>query len=121
LFFRQRYQTRGLFARAAIEDYLRCARRPETIHAMCEDYRAAATVDRALDEADRGSRHIACPLLVLWGERGKLPDLYDDVIELWRGWARDVQGGPIDCGHFLPEEAPAETLAELLRFFGGER
>jgi haloacetate dehalogenase len=116
-YFRQPYQARELFAPEALDDYLRSARRPETIHAMCEDYRAGATFDSALDEADRGSKRIACPVLVLWGGRGRLPELYDDVLEIWRGWADDVRGRALDCGHFLPEEAPEETLAELLRFF----
>jgi haloacetate dehalogenase len=118
-YFRQRYQARELFAPEALEDYLRCVRRPETIHAMCEDYRAGATYDFELDEADRAaSKRIACPVLVLWGGRGKLPELYDDVLEIWRSWADDVRGRAIDCGHFLAEEAPDETLAELLGFFG---
>jgi haloacetate dehalogenase len=117
-YFRQGYQARGLFAPDALEDYLRCARRPETIHAMCEDYRAGATLDRKHDELDRGRKRIECPVLVLWGGRGKLPELYDDVLALWREWAADVRGRPIDCGHFLAEEAPAETLSELLDFFG---
>jgi haloacetate dehalogenase len=118
-YFRQHYQARELFVPAALEDYLRCARRPETIHAMCEDYRAGATYDFELDEADRAaSKRITCPVLVLWGGRGKLPELYDDVLEIWCGWADDVRGRALDCGHFLPEEAPEETLAELLLFFG---
>ena len=116
-YFQQRYQARDRFAREALDDYLRCARRPETIHAMCEDYRAGATIDRDHDEADRGRRRIDCPLLVLWGGRGKLPELYDDVLALWRGWADDVRGRALDCGHFLPEEAPGETLSALLDFF----
>ena len=116
-YFSQHYQARGLFAPAALDDYLRWARRPETIHAMCEDYRAGATIDRDHDEADRGRRRIDCPLLVLWGGRGKLPELYDDVLALWRGWADDVRGRALDCGHFLPEEAPGETLSALLDFF----
>jgi haloacetate dehalogenase len=117
-YFRQGYQARGLFSPEALEDYLRCVRRPETIHAMCEDYRAGASLDRAHDDADRGRRRIECPLLVLWGGRGKLPSLYDDALDIWRGWAGDVRGRGIDCGHFLAEEAPEETLAELLDFFG---
>ena len=116
-YFQQRYQARDRFAREALDDYLRCARRPETIHAMCEDYRAGATIDRDHDEADRGRRRIDCPLLVLWGGRGKLPELYDDVLALWRGWADDVRGRALDCGHFLPEEAPGKTLSALLDFF----
>jgi haloacetate dehalogenase len=117
-YFRQRYQARELFVPDVLEDYLRCARRPETIHAMCEDYRAGATYDLELDEADRAAaKRIACPVLVLWGGRGKLPELYEDVLEIWRGWADDVRGRAVDCGHFLAEEAPEATLAELLRFF----
>jgi haloacetate dehalogenase len=85
---------------------------------MCEDYRAGATYDFALDEADRGSKRIACPVLVLWGGRGRLPELYEDVLEIWRAWADDVGGRALDCGHFLAEEAPEETLSELLFFFG---
>jgi len=119
-YFSQRYQARDLFEPAALDDYLRCARRPETIHAMCEDYRAGATIDFALDEADRGARRIECPVLVLWGGRGKLPELYDDVLSIWRGWANDVRGRALDCGHYLAEEAPAETLRELLSFFEPE-
>jgi haloacetate dehalogenase len=116
-YFRQRYQARELFAPEALEDYLRSVRRPETIHAMCEDYRAGVTIDFELDEADRGSKRIECPVLVLWGGRGRLGELYDDVLAIWRAWADDVRGRPLDCGHFLAEEAPEETLAELLAFF----
>ena len=115
-YFRQRYQARELFASEALEDYLRCVRRPETIRAMCEDYRAGVTIDFELDEADRGSKRIECPVLVLWGGRGRLDELYDDVLAIWRAWADDVRGRPLDCGHFLAEEAPEETLAELLAF-----
>jgi haloacetate dehalogenase len=100
----------------ALADYLRCARRPETIHAMCEDYRAGATYDFQLDEADRGRRRIACPLLALWGKRGRLDGWYD-VLSIWRDWADDVRGRALDCGHFLPEEAPEDTYAELRSFF----
>jgi haloacetate dehalogenase len=107
-----------LFAPEALEDYLRCARRPETIHAMCEDYRAGAKIDFDLDEADRGAKRIECPVLALWGARGKLGELYDDVLSIWRGWADDVSGEALDCGHFLAEEAPDVTLARLLSFFG---
>jgi haloacetate dehalogenase len=107
---------RDLFAPEALEDYLRCVRNPETIHAMCEDYRAAATIDFALDEADRGKRRITCPVLALWSRRGKLETWYD-VLAIWRDWADDVQGRALDCGHYLAEEAPDETYAELYAFF----
>ncbi len=99
----------------ALEDYLRCVRNPETIHAMCEDYRAAATLDFAYDEADRGTRRIACPVLALWS-RDVLGE-WHDVLAIWRDWADDVRGGALDCGHYLAEEAPDETYAALHSFF----
>ncbi|MDQ6604909.1 MAG: alpha/beta hydrolase [Chloroflexota bacterium] len=108
--------TRDLFAPEALDDYLRCVRNPATIHAMCEDYRAGATMDFALDEADRGTRRIACPTLALWGHRGALDKWYD-VLAIWRDWADDVRGRALDSGHYLAEEAPDETYAELRAFF----
>src|SRR5437588_3535658 len=81
-FFRQRRPERGRtpvehFAPEALDDYLRCFRNPETIHAICEDYRAGATIDCDHDEADRARRRIACPVLALWGRHGKLEEWYD--------------------------------------------
>jgi haloacetate dehalogenase len=99
----------------ALADYLHHLRNPATIHAMCEGYRAAATIDYALDEADRGNRRIACPVLTLWA-RDPL-DRWYDVLAVWRDWADDVRGRVFDCGHYLPEEAPDQTLAELRDFF----
>jgi haloacetate dehalogenase len=107
---------RDLFDPEALADYLRCVRNPETIHAMCEDYRAGATIDFALDEADRGNRRIACPLLALWGRHGQLEAWYD-VLAIWRDWAGDVRGRALDSGHYLAEEAPEEVAAELIDFF----
>jgi haloacetate dehalogenase len=104
------------FAPEALEAYRRAVRDPETIHAMCEDYRAGATLDFEHDEADRGRRRIACPVLVLWGGRDQLEEWYD-VLGIWREWAEDVRGRALDAGHFLPEEAPDETYAELRAFF----
>jgi len=101
----------------AYADYLDCANDPETVHAMCEDYRAGATYDRLLDEADRAAgRTIACPVQVLWGGKGALAAWYD-TLAIWKEWAPDLRGQAIDCGHFLPEEKPAETLAALRGFF----
>jgi haloacetate dehalogenase len=109
------------FRPEAMEEYRRCLRDPETIHAICEDYRAAATIDFAHDAEDReAGRRIACPLRVLWGSRGNLEEWYD-VLDVWRGWADDVQGRSIDSGHYIPEEAPEETLAEVRGFFGRGR
>ena len=105
-------------ASEAMEEYVRCLREPETIHATCEDYRAAATLDFEHDAEDHeAGRRIACPLLALWGSRGFLEGHYD-VLAVWRGWADDVRGWAIDSGHYIPEEAPEETLAEVRAFFG---
>jgi haloacetate dehalogenase len=85
------------------------------VNAICEDYRAGATIDRELDEADRG-RHIACPVLCLWGARGALPFLYGDVLAVWRPWAPDVSGRGVDASHFLVEDQPQDVAAELATF-----
>ncbi|MGH6961784.1 MAG: alpha/beta fold hydrolase [Dongiaceae bacterium] len=106
------------FDAEALAEYRRCFRDPAVIHATCEDYRAGATIDVAIDEADRGRRRIACPVLALWGEVNIGKDM-SIVLELWRDWADDVRGQPIAGGHFLPEEAPDETTAALAAFFAG--
>lgn len=103
------------FTPEAMAEYLRCFRDPEAIHASCEDYRAAASIDLAHDESDMESK-VQAPLLVLWGARGLMERHYD-VLATWRERAADVRGRALDCGHFLPEEAPDETFAELHRFF----
>lgn len=103
------------FTPAAMAEYLRCFADPATIHASCEDYRAAATIDLAHDEADLDVK-IAAPLLVLWGGKG-LMDRHYDVLATWRERAADMRGQALDCGHFLPEERPEETLAALGDFF----
>lgn len=83
------------------------------VHGMCEDYRAAATIDLDHDRADRDAGHrTSVPLRVLWGAHGLVGRLYEPV-ELWREWADTVSGRALDCGHYLPEEAPAEVLAEI--------
>jgi haloacetate dehalogenase len=104
------------FTPEAREEYLRHFKNPEVIHAICEDYRAGATYDFQLDEADRGNKRIACPVLALWGSRGALQNWYD-VLAIWRDWADDVRGRAIESGHFIPEEAPDDAYAELRAFF----
>ena len=101
-----------------VAEYVRCFSDPATIHATCEDYRAGATIDFQIDKADYGKRKIACPMLALWGERGfgKGNDDSADPLADWREWADDVRGQPIRGGHFLPEEAPEETLKALEAF-----
>jgi haloacetate dehalogenase len=106
----------GLFAPEALAAYREAVADPATVHAMCEDYRAMMGVDREHDAADaRRHRTIAAPLLVLWSVRS-LVGRGEDPLAVWRRWADDVQGHAIDCGHFLPEEAPEETLAALRAF-----
>ena len=104
------------FTPEAYAEYARCFRDPACIHASCEDYRAAASIDLVHDEADMATK-IGCPLLALWGEKGLMHRHYD-VLATWRKRAADVRGRALPCGHFLPEEQPQATLAELLSFFG---
>ena len=103
------------FDAGALAEYERCFSQPETIHATCEDYRAAASIDLAHDAASE-SQKVACPLLVLWGERGIVHRFFKPLDD-WRAVADDVRGHSLACGHYLAEEAPDETLRELLAFF----
>jgi len=102
------------FAPEALAEYVRCFSDPTAIHASCEDYRAAAGIDLAHDEADLG-RRIACPLLVLWGRHGTIARCFNPLKD-WAERADDVRGGALDCGHYLAEEAPDELLRELMKF-----
>lgn len=96
----------------ALAEYERCFSNPETIHASCEDYRAAASIDL---EHDAAVQKIACPMLVLWGERGVVNRLFDPLAD-WRAVATDVRGRTLQAGHYLAEEAPDEILRELMQF-----
>ena len=103
------------FARETLAEYERCFD-AATIHASCEDYRAAASIDLIHDDADREEgRKVECPLLTLWGGRGVMEKTYD-VEVVWREYADDVRGKPIDAGHFLAEERSEETARELSDF-----
>ena len=92
---------------------------PATVEAMCEDYRAGATIDRALDDTDReAGRTIACPARALWGGAGALPLFYEDPLELWRPYAPEIEGRAIEgASHFLVEDAPGEVADDLAGFF----
>jgi haloacetate dehalogenase len=100
-----------------LREYRRCFRTPETIHATCEDYRAAAEIDLEIDEADeKAGRKIEAPVLALWGSKGALGKLWN-VLDVWRQHATSsVEGRAIKCGHYLAEEQPQEVLMELLHF-----
>ena len=105
---------RGASTPQAYAEYLRCFRDPATLHAACEDYRAGASIDLVHDEADM-NRKVECPLLILWAERGAMHRLFD-VLATWRERASDVRGKALPGGHFLPEELPDQTYAELRAF-----
>ena len=90
---------------------------PSVVTAMLEDYRAGLGPDRAADDADRDAGPmLACPTLVLWSTRDDMEQLYGDVLAVWRPWARDVQGQPVESGHHVAEEAP-DVLAGALAAF----
>jgi haloacetate dehalogenase len=115
--FRKLSTDSTVFSDALIAEYLRTFGTPEGIHATCEDYRAGATVDLADDRADvAAGRKIACPTLILWGARSVVGKLFQPL-EAWRDLVSSPIGEAIDCGHFIPEEKPDETLHALRGFF----
>jgi len=101
------------FDKRAIAEYVRAFKDPRTIHATCEDYRAAATIDLVHDR--KSKTRLAMPVLVLWGKHGVIEALFDCLAD-WREVAADVRGRALACGHFIAEEKPRELLAELRRF-----
>jgi len=105
--------TPGALTDEAVAEYRRCFD-AATIHATCEDYRAGATVDLVHDQADQ-ERKVSCPLLALWSRTGS-GSLYDVLSEWRERGAGSVRGRALDCGHFLPEERPEETTAEIAAF-----
>ena len=102
------------FNKAAIREYVNAFKDPKAIHASCEDYRAAGTIDLVHDRRDLRKK-IRMPVMALWGKRGVIHKMFN-CLEDWREVAENVSGRAIDCGHFIPEEAPAKTLAEIRRF-----
>ena len=97
--------------------YLSYVSDPATMHAMCEDYRAAASIDLEHDRVDRAAgRTITCPVNVLWGEFGVVNRCFKPLDD-WRAVADDVRGRTVPCGHYIPEEVPEALLAEMLVFF----
>ncbi len=108
----------GFYEPQAIAEYERHFAKPETIHAMCEDYRASASIDLVHDRASRAqSQKIACDTLVLWGERGVVQRLFEPLA-LWQAQcAGEVSGQVMPAGHFIPEQLPQETAQALATFF----
>ena len=102
------------FSKAVLREYARCFRDPRTIHATCEDYRAAAGIDLVHDRKDL-KKKLAMPVLALWGKQGVVEAQFDCLAD-WRAVAKNVTGRALDCGHFLPEERPADVLREVRRF-----
>jgi haloacetate dehalogenase len=108
----------SFFGKEALAEYMRCFRNPATVHAMCEDYRATAGVDLAMDTVDfAGGRRVETPLLVLWGATGAVGRLQKPA-EVWKDYAINIRGAEaLPCGHYLSEEAPEETYRALHDFF----
>ena len=104
------------FSPVALEEYITAHRDPATLHAICEDYRAAFTIDIDHDDADQG-RRLRQPLRVLWGERGIIDRVYG-AVEIWQERAEIVTGAGFDGSHYFPEERPAEVADDIEAFFG---
>ena len=108
----------GAFPESVREAYIDQFRDPERRRAICEQYRAAGTIDVQHDNSDAGVRKIPSPLLALWSKDGPVDSWYEPL-EVWREWADDVRGRSLDGGHFLPEENPDAVLAALQDFLAG--
>jgi haloacetate dehalogenase len=105
----------GRYPTELMDGYRRMLADPAVVQAICEDYRAGATVDRVHDDNDRtAGRRITCPVLALWSGRGALPRLYGDVLQVWRPWAANLSGTAVDATHFLAEDAPEVVAREIV-------
>jgi len=117
-FFRRSFE-RGanaaqVFPPEAVAEYVRCATTPEAIHAMCEDYRAGASIDLVHDEADFADK-VNCPMMALWSATGYVGRT-QDVLQTWREYATDVRGHSMPCGHHIAEEMPEDAHAAIKEF-----
>jgi haloacetate dehalogenase len=110
----------GSFGTDILEEYVSTYRDPARVHGICEEYRAAATIDVEHDQADKdGSKRIECPMLHLWAEGGPLDTLYEKdggPLGIWRQWAPRAQGQAMKGGHFFPEENPEDTVVLVKQF-----
>jgi haloacetate dehalogenase len=105
----------------AAAEYARHTTDPAMIHGMCEDYRAAASIDLKFDDADlKAGKKVQCPLVTLWAANGAMGRLYD-VLAIWKEYGANVSGKglPPPAGHSLQESSPQPTLAELQAFLKG--
>lgn len=102
--------------------YLENLARKSSAHAMCEDYRASSPhngIDLTLDRKDREEGNkVQCPVRVLWGKHGVIQLMYGGGLELWKQCCVSVEGEGLDCGHYIPEEAPGRVLEVVQEFFG---
>lgn len=105
----------GIIDQQAWDIYVQALDTPGKVHGTCEDYRAAASIDLDYDRMNLHQK-ISCPVLVLWGDQNPVWDRFN-MIEVWRERADHINGAPVSCGHYLPEEAPAETCGHLQAFF----
>jgi haloacetate dehalogenase len=102
---------------AAFAEYVRCFN-PKTIRGSCADYRACVTCDLEMDTMDfEAGNKIDMPALIVWGANSHTGKVYGDILPIWRRYASHVTGGAIQCGHYVQEEAPQETLRWLMEFF----
>ena len=108
---------KGGFSEQTLKEYARCCT-PENIHAVCEDYRAAVTVDMKMDEADfDAGRKIACPVGVFWGEQSHTEKFFDPR-SAWPQYASNiVRMRALPCGHYPAEQVPDDVYDELARLF----
>ena len=109
---------KDFFSPEALKDYLECLKNPETIRAICEDYRAAATIDLIDDRISRKNNiKLMIPILVLWGNKGKINEWYDPI-SIWQNYSsQKVLGNAINSGHYLAEENPEEIIENTQNFF----
>ncbi|MEC9013654.1 MAG: alpha/beta hydrolase, partial [Chloroflexota bacterium] len=103
-----------VFTPEALNDYLRCFNNPGTIHAVCEDYRAGASIDLVHDDADFEQK-VNCPMLAMWSSTGYVGRT-QDVLKVWQDYATDVRGKSLTCGHYIAEEMPDEAYAAIKEF-----
>ena len=112
-----RHAGTGIFSPERWAEYLAGASNPQTMHSMCEDYRAAASIDLVHDRADRAAgKKLTMPLRVLWGEHGLVHKCFKPI-EDWKAVAENVSGKTVSCGHYIPEELPSELVTDAKLFF----